>query len=511
MNYDFKIKIVIGVILLFIVSNFSVAGLNQITPINNFESLHSYNPITNINKYLSGWPQIYNGGSDDEAWGMAIDSQNNIIVTGYSVDKSISRANIFTIKYDNEGNEIWNISYDSGIDDVGFDVTVDSEDNIIIIGFSGSSNNWNGNFIVIKYNKDGIKQWSRTYRKGISSFAGGIVTDSNDNIIISGSTGDINQMNVSAWTIKIDSNGNEIWNKVFRESWSDFSLGITIGPENNIITVGITISPMIGGGFSLVNYDENGNVIWWRSYGGNQGWDLAIDSKGNIIMVGDYYSDEDDYLNWFIIKCDNKGETLWIQEYDSGQSDSPMSVAIDSYDNVIVGGSSSFSKYQNYEHCLIIYDQDGTELCMKRPEIMGSLMDVAVDHSDTIVVTGSKRPFSMGISDFYTDKYFDITPPSVQMEKPVEKNLYLFNIKLIPLPKNTLVIGGLTISMNIDDPNDIVKVEFYIDNQLMETVTETPYEWSWSDKTFGKHTIKTMTYDDSGNVARKECEIIKIL
>lgn len=511
MKNNFKTKIVIGIIFLFLIGNFSVVGLKQINPINNLEHSFSKEINTNINRYLSGWPQIYDGGRDDEAWGITIDSQNNIIVTGYSVDKSDNKANIYTIKYDNDGNEIWNASYDSGIDDVGFDLTVDSKDNVIIIGFSGSNNNWNGSFVVIKYNQDGEEQWSRTYSRGTSAFVGGIVTDSNDNIIISGSIGDINQMNVSAWTIKMDSNGNEIWNKVFRESWSDFSLGTTIGPQNNIIIVGITVSPMIGGGFSLINYDENGNVLWWRSYGGNQAWDVALDSKGNIIIVGDYYSFEDEYTNWYIIKCDSYGEPLWTKEYDSGSADSSMGVAVDSHDNVIVSGYCSFSNPQKYEHCLIIYDENGKEICMKRPEIKGTLMDVAVDHGDIIIVTGSKKPFNMGNSDFYTDKYLDITPPSVQMEKPEENNFYLFNIKLFSLPKNTIIIGGLTISMNIDDPNDVVKVEFYVDNQIMETITEAPFEWTWGDKGFGRHIIKTMTYDDTGNAVREECNLIKIL
>ena len=107
-------------------------------------------------------------------------------------------------------------------------------------------------------------------------------------------------------------------------------------------------------------------------------------------------------------------------------------------------------------------------------------------------------------------KYVDITPPSVQIEKPEEKSLYLFNIKLMSLSKNTIIIGRLTITVNIEDPSDVEKIEFYLDNKLMVTVTEAPYEWMWSEPGFGIHTIKTMTYDALGSIAKQEIEVTKL-
>ena len=362
MRNNLQTSIVIGIILLFLISNFSVVALKQTSQMKNLDNCLSDGcDISNVGK-LSGWPQVFDGGSDDQAWGIDVDSQGNVIVTGYSVDKSVGRSNMFTIKYDNNGNELWNVSFDSGMDDFGFDVTVDSGDNVIVFGFSGVSDNWNGSFVVVKYSRDGVEQWHRTYRNGVSSFAGGIATDSNDNIIITGCIGDINQKNISGWTVKISSDGSEKWNNIFRESWADLSLGVTVDQEDNIIVVGASVIPMVGGGISAVKYDEDGNVLWWKTYGGNEAWDVAVDSKGNIVIIGDSYSYEGNYVNWYVIKCDNNGSFLWDQEYDSGEDDSAMGVAVDSQDNIIVSGYSSFSRYQKYEHCLIVYDKDGRKI-----------------------------------------------------------------------------------------------------------------------------------------------------
>ena len=510
MRNNLQTSIVIGIILLFLISNFSVVALKQASQMKNLDDFLSDDcDIYNVGK-LSGWPQVFDGGSDDQAWGIDVDSQGNVIVTGYSVDKSVGRSNMFTIKYDNNGNELWNVSFDSGMDDFGFDVTVDSGDNVIVFGFSGVSDNWNGSFVVVKYNRDGVEQWHRTYRNGVSSFAGGIATDSNDNIIITGCIGDINQKNISGWTVKISSDGSEKWNNIFRESWADLSLGVTVDQEGNIIVVGASVIPVVGGGISAVKYDEDGNVLWWKTYGGNEAWDVAVDSKGNIVIIGDSYSYEGNYVNWYVIKCDNNGSFLWDQEYDSGEDDSAMGVAVDSQDSIIVSGYSSFSRYQKYEHCLIVYDKDGTEVCLKRSGVKGFLMDAAVNHNDKVFVTGSETQFFMGNSDYYTDVYDDLTPPSANIIKPISGYLYLFNKQLLSIPDNTIVIGRITISVDVEDISDVEKVEFYVDNRLMETISESPFEWTWSDIDFGKHTIKTMTYDSSGSVKREEIKVTKI-
>ena len=54
-------------------------------------------------------------------------------------------------------------------------------------------------------------------------------------------------------------------------------------------------------------------------------------------------------------------------------------------------------------------------------------------------------------------------------------------------------------------------VEFYIDDVLKANITSEPYSWTWTDKTFGRHTIKVVAYDDEGNSASDEIKVWKFL
>lgn len=462
-----------------------------------------------------GWPQIYDKGVEDCGSAIAIDSQGNIIVTGYTAFYSnvlTEELDFLTIKYDSEGNEIWNVTYDSGTLDYAWDVTVDSSDNIILYGFNFSQfedlNDMNIYIRIVKYNKDGIKQWDAVYRKDISHFPGGICVDSQDNIILTGGFGDFNALSFFSWTLKMDSDGSELWSQTFTEDLISIGNDVTVDSNDNIFVGGFAAS-FFGQGYFIIRYDSNGNKIGVHRYKiGSQPNAITLDKNENILMTG-YGFTSGQTNSWLTLKCDKQGYLLWTREYKSGGFDHGEDIAADSQGNIVTIGVSSFFG-ENYEHCAIIYDEDGNEICFKRPDIAGFLYGVAIDSDDNLYIIGTAN-FSYNYV-FYTDIYEDLTPPSVNLIKPEEKYLYLFNIKFFPTSRNTVVLGKLTVILEADNPSDITKVEFYIDNVLKQTITEPDYHWTWTGgKILSKRILKVMAYDESGSITRYEISVWKPL
>lgn len=448
-----------------------------------------------------GWPQIYSGGYQDNALDIKIDSKDNIIVTGFSVQTT--SCNAYTIKYDNEGNEIWNASYNSGRYDVGFFLTIDNNDDIIILGYSGKLPISEGDCFILKYSSDGIEQWNNTFSKGECNYPGGLTVDSQNNIIINGGSG-IWQMNVFYWTIKFDENCVELWNHTFHESSMDVGFGVAVDSQDNIIATGISFVFFVDPIF-IFKYDKDGNVIWEKRQPGAQPWDVKLDSEDNIIVTGSDYTQTVDMLT---MKCDKDGTLLWSNKFDSGGYDGGQCIAIDSKNNIIVGGYSMFSNPENYEHCAIIYDTDGNELCLKREGIQGLIDGVAVDSNDEVYITG----LILGeIYGYYTTKFIDVTPPEVQIVKPKPKYLHIGGIPLLKLPKTTIALGKLTVSFETSNPSDIDYIEIYLDKQLAIEFTGPPFEWAWDQRTFGKHFVDIIAYDNTGSACRFYCDFWKLL
>ena len=64
-------------------------------------------------------------------------------------------------------------------------------------------------------------------------------------------------------------------------------------------------------------------------------------------------------------------------------------------------------------------------------------------------------------------------------------------------------------NVNTSDASGIAKVEFSLDGTLMSTVTDAPYSWAWTNRSFGRHTITVVSYDAFGNNATQSLSVRK--
>ena len=101
----------------------------------------------------------------------------------------------------------------------------------------------------------------------------------------------------------------------------------------------------------------------------------------------------------------------------------------------------------------------------------------------------------------------DVTPPSVEVEKPKEKHFYYFNEERYALPFRTIIIGNITVSLSADDGiAGMDKVELYLDGNLIEEGRDS-IKWDWRHASFGFHVLEVRAYDMAGNVESKKIKV----
>jgi len=257
------------------------------------------------------WETAYDGGDSAEAYGVAVDSQNNVIVTG----------NCGTIKYDPSGTPLWPAAI--GIDGDG--VAVDSQDNIIVTGGSGT----------IKYDPSGTPLWPAAI--GISGY--GVAVDSQDNIIVIG-------QGASYFIEKRDANGNILWNKAIDiTAGTDYGTGVAVDSQDNIVVTGWVYDPdpLINYASCAIKLSPSGSEIFriYDNSGSRWSYKVAIDSYDNIVLAGGKYDPSgDDVYQWLTVKYDSNGKTIWERgfDYTLGAHDDAYDVAIDSSNNILVTG-----------------------------------------------------------------------------------------------------------------------------------------------------------------------------
>ena len=364
------------------------------------------------------WHKAYDSGYADWASDVAVDSEDNIIVTGYTTNED-GNTDYYTIKYDQDGNEIWSQSYDGGNGDIAHAVAIDAEDNIIVTGSShNATGNEMDNYYTIKYDRDGNEIWNQSYADGKTDWAWSVAVDSQDNIVVTGDSR--GGLGCDYCTIKYDKNGNEIWSQTYMSAVVTEAFGVAVDSEDNVIVTGQSGFPL--GYWHTIKYSgADGTQIWLVTYGGggdNEGHRVALDSEGNVIITGTRqhppYSPYSQVWDYHTIKYDNNGKEIWSKTYQNGYANWPMGLAVDSEDNVIVTGFSSNGSTHNYY--TVIYDRDGNEIGNATYDngYGDEALGVAVDSKDNIIVTGYSTSEN-GNSDYYTIKYETVTAPATAL------------------------------------------------------------------------------------------------
>ncbi len=125
------------------------------------------------------------------------DKDGNVYVSGYTEGRvykgSTVEHNIFLMKFDNDGNNIWKQHIGFEFNEESFDMAFDSLGNIFVLGeMNGTLDELvcigGTDIILIKFDKDGNKQWIKRWGTSKYDSAKSIYIDKNDNIYIAGHT-----------------------------------------------------------------------------------------------------------------------------------------------------------------------------------------------------------------------------------------------------------------------------------------------------------------------------------
>jgi hypothetical protein len=240
------------------------------------------------------WTAVYDGpagGEDDISGknGMVIDEQGNIYVTGKS--EGIGTEYEFcTIKYNPDGGEEWVTRYDGPVsgfyDDPQAGIALDSDGNVFVSGCCAEPPYYTADYYTIKYDNDGNELWVVSYGEpSQADLPYDIAVDENGNACVTG----ILSPFIESCTVKYDTDGNEIW---AAQGDLYYSVSTAVDEYGAVYCCGLTDSQDPDGDAGVVKYAcETGDTQWVAEYDGPEGvFDavqaITIDSQGNIFVGG---------------------------------------------------------------------------------------------------------------------------------------------------------------------------------------------------------------------------------
>lgn len=141
------------------------------------------------------WLQLYNGGAtgDDDLSDMVVDGSGNVYVAGGSDLDSTATDNVdyVTIKYNSAGIKQWSTNYNGAADksDIAYAVAVDAAGKVYVTGQAdeGSPQSGNNDIVTIIYNADGSQAQVLPYAGAASGTdAGSVVLLDNATLYVAG-------------------------------------------------------------------------------------------------------------------------------------------------------------------------------------------------------------------------------------------------------------------------------------------------------------------------------------
>jgi PKD repeat protein len=247
------------------------------------------------------WDKTYGGlGNEFFVCALAL-PDSGFILGGYSGsgiggDKTENNRDTITwttdywiIRIDKFGNKIWDRTYGGTNSDL-FRAIIRFSDNTFLLGgftFSDSAadmshhNYGNFDYLVIKIDANGNKIWDNNYGGAGGDFLSDLCATSNDGFIVGGwsssqaniwkSQSPYNNLN-DYWILKFDAAGNKLWDKIYGGDSSDYLSIIKLLPGDSLLLGGFS--------FSGMSFDKSEN-----NHGGSSAdlWLIKTDSSGNKI------------------------------------------------------------------------------------------------------------------------------------------------------------------------------------------------------------------------------------
>lgn len=377
-------------------SSYATSGAHQ-TTIGNPDKLA---PDGIIVKFSSDgrkiWSTYYGGEEYDRINAVKTDYQNNVIIVGQTNSKTnISTVGSysssfggyddgFLVKFNASGTRLWGTYYGGRDNDAAYDVDIDKNNNIFMVGrfsINHSANVHNtpiGDGFIAKFNPNGNILWNklfggketdefRTIKVGENYILVGGNSESTDNI----STPGVFQENLSITNgpdgivFKLNLDGTLVWGTYYGGEHSDRIYAVEFDDEDNVYIGGTTPSATgiaSPGSFDDYNlnsetgffakFNKNGQRLW-GSYLGSSTDVYSLVFKNNSLYIGGNGGYDNSVTTLcaykrtgisggYIGKFSKMGELIWGSYTGGFDQYSQTEITIQN-NEIVVGGTSSMN------------------------------------------------------------------------------------------------------------------------------------------------------------------------
>lgn len=252
--------------------------------------------------------------------------------------------------------------------------------------------------------------------------------------------------NLDFWVVKIDGTGEEKWQRTIGGKYKDELRQVAQLEDGSIVLGGVSNSPMgqdkntVEKGLTdwwVIKVDKEGNDIWQKAFGDDgddQLYSMQLNSDQEIIIGGNsrnYSAEGTGNSDFVVIKLDKEGELITENTYSEGTNDVLTDIVLNKDGTYLISGytqhQASNTQYLKKQHpkkgtedfIAIKINAEGEELWRKtlgtdKKEVLRKSIET---RDGGYVLMGSSMPFrNTGTNDanFWIVKLLDKDKPTAE-------------------------------------------------------------------------------------------------
>ncbi len=258
------------------------------------------------------WNRTFGGSGEDVGYFVQETKDGGYIVTGSTDSFGVGGERLWLLKTDSNGSEEWDRVFGgfvSSAGDGGWAANETKDGGYIVTGYTQSFGAGKKDLWLLKTDDQGKELWAKTFGGAEDDVGMSVVGTGDDGYIVTGRTASFGSGGDDIWLLKTDLQGRAEWNTTFGGKNDDAGFQV-LETGDGYVLVGRTESSSDDKRIILIKTDYEGHELWERTYKGNAGTSLQPTSDGGFIISGRIDSEESG-RDGLLIKTDSSGREQW--------------------------------------------------------------------------------------------------------------------------------------------------------------------------------------------------------
>ena len=185
------------------------------------------------------WDRTFGGAAIDRARAIVETRDGGLVVAGATESKGAGEFDAWVLKLDAHGELLWDRHFGGVATDWASSVVATSDGGFAVGAYTQDASGAPYDFWIIKLGADGNLLWERRLGGTATDWATAITETRDAGLVAVGHTESIGAGGADFWVVKLDDNGERLWDRTFGGPELDYASAVTASRDGGVVVAGL--------------------------------------------------------------------------------------------------------------------------------------------------------------------------------------------------------------------------------------------------------------------------------